>query len=665
MVGAWLRPLVELPFLGLLLLMAAGLVVLAQRPLRYDIAIGREDGPGSDLPFVYGWNTAEVAGGITYRWSADDSRIELAGLPRGPLVVTLRLLQAEVHPQVGSGLTTIATPARPLATLPLPREQRILHLLLPATATPAGTLTLQVRAPTWTPANDPRALGVAAGDFVVEQVSSGGSAWWVTALAPVRAPLFWPLPALAIIWLPLRRWSPSRPTALAIAALVCCLLLAVFAADRPRFVLAGPAALTGLGWALLLAIGLRVLLGAYTGRLGVRPSARLLDALVLLFFALFALRYMGRLYPFSMPGDIGFHVNRENDVIRGNILLVSRHRGIDFPYPPALYLLLLPLRLLPIAPETLVDYAAAFFGALGLFPIAYLALRGFRGERIALLAASVYVLLAPAIMALWWSFLPHIFAQELAVAILAGMAGGWPALDTKRGIVLATCGFVLLFASHFGFYLNISLLIGLLLCVLILRGVASGSRSLDGRRLRRATLGLAGAFVLAQFVVLALFYSAYLPLIVDKLAAFQEGGMGAVQGGRAATPWPELLRNLWRNGLGGHYALIGVPLALLGGYRLRRVCPGSLVPLLFASTLIVALIQGAIPFVTSSTITTRWLSFAAWIVALGAGLILDALWSRGRAGRLLALMVLGWIGWTTLWMWLQALAFRVRPPEPF
>jgi hypothetical protein len=141
--------------------------------------------------------------------------------------------------------------------------------------------------------------------------------------------------------------------------------------------------------------------------------------------------------------------------------------------------------------------------------------------------------------------------------------------------------------------------------------------------------------------------------------------MGAVQGGRGATPWPALLRSLWRDGLVAHYATIGVPLGLLGGYRLWGSRAAPILKQLFAATLIVALVQGAIPFVTSSTITTRWLSFAAWIVALGLGLLLDLLWRRGRGGRLVALLVLGWIGSTTLWMWVRALAYRVRPPEPF
>ncbi len=669
----WLRPLGELPLLGLLILMGGGLFVLAQRPLNYSIAIGREDGPGSDLPFIDGWNTAEVANGLTYRWTSEDSHVRLSGLPRDLLAIKLRLLPATAHPQLGTGLTTVATPDVPLTTLPMARQDRVLHLLLPPGAVRAGRLDLLVRAPTWTPPNDPRVLGVPIGDLQIVQVGANGAGQWLLGLAPVPTVLLWPLLVLPVVWLPLRRWGPARHRCAVLALLGSALLLATFAADRLRFALAGPPALVGLGWGLLLAIGLRACGGLLRRRLHVTPSDHLLNALALLFFILFALRYAGRLYPFSMPGDLGFHVNRQNDVIRGNLLLVSRHRGIDFPYPSALYVLLLPLRLLPITPEALVEFADALFGALGLFPVAYLAWCGFRNERITLLSAAVYALLAPAIMALWWSFLPHIFAQELAVLLLAGIVGGWAMLGTMRGVVLATAGLTFLFTSHFGFYLNVSLLLGVLAVAVLLRRVGSAeymgrwTSYLGGNQRgdRRAALGLVVAFGLAQVIVLLLFYSAYIPLFVDKLGAFQQGGMGAVQGGRAATPPGLLLRSLWQIGLGAHYATIAAPLALLGGYRLLSGRVHSMLSLLWSITLVVVVVQGAVPFVTSSTISTRWLSFAAWIVAIGLGLLLHTIWSRGRVGQVLALAVLAWLGWTTLWMWVQALAYRVRPPEPF
>jgi len=41
------------------------------------------------------------------------------------------------------------------------------------------------------------------------------------------------------------------------------------------------------------------------------------------------------------------------------------------------------------------------------------------------------------------------------------------------------------------------------------------------------------------------------------------------------------------------------------------------------------------------------------------------LWRYGRAGRWLVILMGGYILWITASIWLQALAWRVRPPEPF
>ncbi len=657
--GAWLRPLTELPLLALLALLAAGMILLGQRPLDYRIDLGREDGPRADLPFVVGWNTAEVAAGMPYRWTRADSHIDLVGLPRAPFIFQIRLLPTTANPRHDTGLVAVRDGPAPLAVFPMVRSERMVRLLVPAGGIRRGRVDLGISAPTWTPPNDPRTLGVPFRDVAIVQVAAGTPLDQRIAALPIQS--FWPLIAFPVFWLPLRRWGPRRSVASALGVGVCFLLLAAYGTDRLRFALAAVPALAALAWALVLALALHALAGRFTPRLGVMPQPRLLNQVALLFFGLFTLRYLGRLYPDSMVGDLGFHVNREDDVIRGTVLLLSRHRGIDFPYPPALYVLLLPFRLLPITPESLVEFGDAFFGALGLFPLAYLSLRGFCDDRVALWSTTVYALLAPAMMSLWWSFLPHIFAQELSVVLIAGIIAGWPALATRRGVILATTGLTVLFATHFGFYLNVSVL----LVVLALLALADRRARLHGALARGRVRGLLVACWVAQALILVFFYSAYVPLFISKLSEFRAGGMGAVQGGRTATPAAELWRTLWRDGLGVHYATIGVPLALLGGYQLLRSHAAPLLRGLFAATLIVAVVQGAIPFLTSSTITTRWLSFAAWLVAVGVALVLDALWRRGRAGKAMALLALGWIGWTTVVLWIQALAFRVRPPEPF
>ncbi len=645
---AWLTPLAEWPFWVLLSLLFLGIALVAQQPLHYVLDIGYEEGWRSDRPLISGWNTGEPehaqADELSYRWTTEASRVSFPGLGHQPLVVTIQQLGAAANPHAASDALHLSAKSAAVSH-PL-TSNRTAYIFLPPAATADGVLLLQ--APTFTPPGDPRTLGVPIAR--VELASTTES----LSVPPVG--LFWPLLLLPLAWVTARRWCLGRQWAsLAGLSLVALLLLAL-AGDRLRFIVAGEPLLGGAVWGLIVGIAVVWVSERYASRLGVQPSARFVRAVALLVFWLMLLRYGGRLYPESMIGDLGFHVNRQNEVLQGLIHLTSLHRGIAFPYPSAVYILLAPLRLLPIDPYTLVEWADAFFGAVGLLPIAYIALRAF-DERRALLVTATYACLAPTMMALWWSFLSHIFSQEAIVLLIAVLLGAWHQLRHPSGIALLVGVLSLVFFGHFGLYINISLLLGGLLPLLWWRFRHTSEVG--------SVYGLALALVIAELLALGLFYSAYLDLIVQKLGQFSSGGMGAVQGGRAAISRLALLRSLWRDGLVAHYAVIGIPLAVLGSYMLWRRAPHSLIGYLVWGTIGVALLQAAIPFLTSSTISTRWLSFCAWVVALGTGIVLDWLWRRGKLGQTAALLALLWIGGNTLWLWVQALGYRIRPPEPF
>jgi hypothetical protein len=100
----------------------------------------------------------------------------------------------------------------------------------------------------------------------------------------------------------------------------------------------------------------------------------------------------------------------------------------------------------------------------------------------------------------------------------------------------------------------------------------------------------------------------------------------------------------------------------------RRGSPGSplaALVVLMAATFAVGLLFAILPFLSGSTLTTRWLMFSAWAIAVGAAVSARLLWRTGSAGRLLVLAAGGYVLWVTASMWLEALAWRVRPPEPF
>lgn len=649
MLQAWLGPLTEWEFWALCALLLLGITLIAQQPFRYLIDIGYEEGWWSDRPLISGWNTGEPehakADERSYRWTAENSAVRVPGLGRQPLIATLQQLTAAANPAVETGVLHISGTGMAVSQ-PITVE-RTAYLLVPPVAANAGAFRLT--APTFTPPNDPRTLGAPIAKL---ELASAQQSAHIPA-----AGLFWPVVFLAFAWTTARRWCMTRRYALiAGTGLVGMLLLALWG-DRPRFVIAGQPLL--LGAVAGLVVGLVVLWCIERGapRVGIHPSAWFARCIALLVCWLMVLRYGGRLYPESMIGDLGFHVNRQNDILRGLVHLTSLHRGIAFPYPSATYIFLAPLRLLPIDPYALVEWSDALFGALGLLPMTYIALRSLRNERTALLITVTYACLAPSMMALWWSFLSHIFAQEMIVVLVAVLLGIWQRLDTTRSISVLVVTLCLVFFGHFGLYINVSLLLAGLLPVLWWR--------YRGTAQVRNVYGLATALVIAELLALGLFYSAYLHLILEKLAQFSSGGMGAVQGGRAAIPTTALLRSLWQDGLVAHYAVIGVPLAILGGFKLWSTMQGQLLTYLFSGTILVALLQASIPFLTSSTISTRWLSFCAWVIAVGVGISLDWLWRRGRLGQGVALAVLCWIGGNTLWLWVQALGYRIRPPEPF
>ena len=91
----------------------------------------------------------------------------------------------------------------------------------------------------------------------------------------------------------------------------------------------------------------------------------------------------------------------------------------------------------------------------------------------------------------------------------------------------------------------------------------------------------------------------------------------------------------------------------------------SLLRLLITGTFLIALGFAVLPFITGSTLSTRWLMFSAWAIAVAAAVCATVLWQRGWAARLLLAAAGAYILWLTAAQWIAALAWRIRPPEPF
>ncbi|NJN65227.1 MAG: hypothetical protein HC884_00210 [Chloroflexaceae bacterium] len=343
--------------------------------------------------------------------------------------------------------------------------------------------------------------------------------------------------------------------------------------DPPRLALGAVPALITLAWCGLLVALLRPVLAALARCLSLPIAPRTMNWLLLLIVAAFGLRYGGRIYPQSMPGDILFHTHRFVEAIgQGHILLKAPHRGATFPYPPGAYLVAAPLALLIPEPPRFFEFGAALVDGLSAALVAAIVVAvGASGcsqdrsqyrsrnrpQTTALLAAAIYVFAPAGLMATWWSFDTHIWTQFVALLLVAALvvllapAGQWRWWPGS-GVVALFTSLVLL--GHSGFFVNTVLLGGWLLPALWLaawRGVAWA---------RSACWPLTltfGATLLGTFLC---FSSAYLPMMMEQAHTVVTEGLPEMTR-QAPVPHEVLWHTLWHDGVVRHFG--GFPLLLV------------------------------------------------------------------------------------------------------
>ena len=677
--------------LGLTLVL---LTLAAQVPRNASFDVGFEEGYGSDLPLVSGFYPAEPydqTSPINWRWTTEQANVYLLGIGSRAAIVALRVhsVNEEVW-QNGTQSFEVWASGRRIGTFPvIPQGSTFTFVLPPANSLP-DTQGFQIRSATFSPAGDARSIGLPV-DRVSYTLTPG------PALPPIESTLGWLL-AGVLGWLALRLagWVPR--TSFVLLALFVVLLAIAAVLDPPRTALGWWPAVQAMVFGILLVAVLRLLAPRFARGLAIPLDDRVLGWLLALAFVAFALRYGGKIYPFSMWGDIGFHSNRFLEVIDGRVLLLSRNRGVDFPYPPALYLLLAPLLLLNIDLRNLLHLAGAVFDALSVFLVYTIAVLTFRGPgqqtadgnvRMAdagwaVAAAALYSSTAATFMTTWWNFSTHIFAQFAHLLLIAALVvlvphllapheaqssqPRWANARARTALALFTLAAVV-YLGHFGFWINMSLLGGFAGVVLLM--------ATQREKTHWITFWLlAAVFVAAELIAVAGFYSAYSGMFIEQAQAAQAGGLTGVAG-RAPAPRDVLWRALWDAGFRVHFGFFPVPLALIGvgmwgvniwRQRARPTTINSAMPTVLTlalGTLLVAAGFAALPFITGSTLSTRWLMFSAWLVAVAAIAVVRATWHRGWPVRVVYVLMAGYVLWVTASQWLGALAWRIRPPEPF
>jgi len=618
----------------------------AQFSYQYVIDVGYEEGIGhTDLPFLNDFNTPEESVYGRFRWTGGDSKIFLPALGVRPTLIELRWLPIgePIRPQVSDSYQ-VWVDDRLLTESPVWYSGSRQWFVLPATTD--GHLRIRLVSSVFQPAQDPRQLGLPLERIVIATIPGG----WVW---PAVSPLMGWIGAVILGWLILFRTIHKWAGWGLLIGLIAISLAIIL--DPVRWAFGAEAVVAAL--ALTYVLTLAVQFGLQ--RLPIDHHVRSpLSAIVAIAFAT---RIGGRFYPTSMPGDIGFHTNRFHEALGGLITIVSKNRGIDFPYPPGPYLLLAPLRVLGIETSLLLQIGAALADSLSPLLI-YVIARRVLPPRPAVLAAAIYVFTAATYLTTWWSFDTHIITQSLYLLLVWAIIRAWEDWQVDQYywewvLGLATIS-AMVFLGHFGFLISSGTLLGLLLAIVWIAhrtGVAWA---------RRVCLPFTVAIVVGATFAILFFYSSYVPMFFSQLETARTGGLTAVAG-RAPISRERLWQTLWQVGLIAHYGFFPIPLALGGLWLLQRQQGWHITLILMVLSFGVALVFATLPFITQISNSPRYLMALGWVIAVGSAAACDALWHRGKIERLaiigVGLLVLA----NTIWYWLTPMFWRVRPPEPF
>lgn len=645
----------RLPVLLALSLVLA--VLCTQFPFTYTFIAGKERGPQSDLPFLQGFKAAEAADAIgRWRWSNPTASISIPALGQRSSILSMHIISHRGQWAPAAAPTVLYVRLGRAGTLPITlRPEGVRYqFYVPAHALADGNLEVGLATQGWQNPLDRRGnMGVALG----EQVTLASIAPQGFVLPSTRLLVNWTL-CLLLLWLMLGwlTFPPAQRLLLLLPLALIFPLLLLVEAPRLGF---------GTGWYTHIALislataGICIVsVPPLLRRLNLLPSPSVLRWLLLLIVLSFALKYGSRLYPESMPGDVQLHVNRYLTTVEGEVYIRAQHRGLPFPFPNGLYILVAPFTLTGLGPHFLFELFDGIFEATTVLLLYLLVARVSNSLHLGLLAAATYALTAGGHMVAWFAFATQVSAQWFTVLLVTVLVFRWPHQRDKFTWAVVVLLLVQVFLAHIGQFINLGLVgIGL---IPVLWWRASTTEE------RQGVLWLASAGAAAGAFVALFYYTAFWDLIMEQVTGVATQGMNEVTG-RDPIPRAVTLRTLWEGGLIDHFGFFPVLLALIPGLfilaspRLR----GSLLPPLIWLSFLVSIWQAILPLITLNSITTRWLMFSAWAIAVAGAWGLLRLLRRGRSAQLVALAMASYVCWITLVVWADALALRLPPIEPF
>jgi len=644
-------------------------ILLLQRPFHYTINVGNEEyhpvynhDTHTDVPFVSGFMTSEKYNNIdNFRWMSSYGNIQLLGIGQRSIVMSIIHLG---HPPqfvpIAPSTYTISTDRGFTTTVSIPKEARV-HELLFLAESHNGSLQL-TQTSRATP--DPDAPRLIATMIDVIQFSSVKTSslvmpdWHILGL--------WIIGFTGLWWITIRYSRSLHLPNLSLFTLltVTIVLCSALFIDIPR---------TQLGarpFAFIMVLGVllqwffmkihRVIIGpietAHTPYFWA-------DLTSLIALGAACMRLFGRFYPGSMTGDVYFHANRLYELSNGLIFLISKNRGVDFPYPPMTYLFVSPLSFVLNNSPVALQFVASIADA-GSVVVIYLIMCRLTTPPWASLASALYVGVAATHMTTWWSFDSHIYTQFFSLLLcqqLLRASERWNGMNQfwqySQGVFLLM---TIVCLGHYGFFINIILLLSGTCGVVVI------AASLKRIWAQRIVAPLIAVYLFTLAFSITFYYSQYWSLFFTQLTTAANAGLQSIAGRTAVDPlsvWP----NIFFNGVYTHVGIFPFVLAPFGLLLVKQARWRSqpLLLIFIGVSLFIATFFAIFPLITGVSNSPRWFMFILWIIICGSTLFVQHLWYRGRIAQLSVICMAAFVFCNTLWVWIAPMLWRWRPPEPF
>jgi hypothetical protein len=637
------------------LVLGCGLVLWTlayQAPYRYQIDIGGNQQTlrqHDDDPYLDNFNDPEPPKLYTYtnhdkiplRWTRDRSTITLPGLGGQRWNVELKASssrpdQSTVVSRWSDGTIT--------HSVTVDAQQRIYQFL--ARVNSAGDLILQFDTPPFETPTDPRTLGLVMFWLIVDQ--GGGPQ------LPALRQLALLAMTLALVHLLLRRLAIAARIVLVLSIGLAAIAAALLIRERMALTLMTPRLPLIVGGSYALCLILEPIVERllpdenlpHAPRARSRPASLAIVGLIVLAVIL---RLGGVLHPHARFSDDGFNAHKLMSFTGGEVFstagLPDDAGGGLAPYPPGQYIVFAPAQLLfPTdynSLKVLLRVANALWDSLAVGLLWFVMRRSGYRQRTALLSAALYLLPPPILASLSKGEFANIFGQGMALLLLGTLALHARDLQRPRIVTLGAVALALPLFSHLGVTISV-------VCVLGSLGLIWAVRPEH----RRATAALLFAAILVGIFSALCYYTSFTDIL---LARFSKPANFAAN--NPAVNFAQKLVRQWGLAyeLGIQPLLVGV--AALGAtltafrprqwrFMLPRPSLGSLLLAWWVGTL---LSLGLLIFASQGV---RWQAFFYPVLCFGTGSALAHIWPRGRVGRLVVLVIVGYLLWSGLLFWI-------------